>query len=104
MDNKENNEKQKKLLYAVLSINFFFFVLEMVFGIVSRSMGLIADSLDMFADTVVYGLALWAVGSHLSRKASRNDKWIFSVVPGLLVFLKWYGGLFLLRNALNILR
>jgi len=40
----------------------------MAFGIISRSMGLIADSLDMLADAVVYGLALWAVGSRLSRK------------------------------------
>lgn len=59
---------QKKLLMAVLAINFFFFLLEMVTGLVSRSMGLVADSLDMLADAIVYGLALWAVGSHLARK------------------------------------
>lgn len=67
-ENKESSDHQKKLLCAVLAINFFFFVLEMAFGIISRSMGLIADSLDMLADAVVYGLALWAVGSRLSRK------------------------------------
>jgi len=64
--NVENH--QRKLLIAVLAINFFFFLLEMATGLISRSMGLIADSLDMLADAVVYGLALWAVGSHLSRK------------------------------------
>ncbi len=67
-ENKESSDHQKKLLYTVLAINFFFFLLEMVFGLISRSMGLVADSLDMLADAVVYGLALWAVGSRLSRK------------------------------------
>lgn len=67
-ENKENALHQRKLLFSVLAINFFFFVLEMVYGFISRSMGLVADSLDMLADAVVYGLALWAVGSRLSRK------------------------------------
>lgn len=67
-ENKESSDHQKRLLYTVLAINFFFFLLEMVFGLISRSMGLVADSLDMLADAVVYGLALWAVGSRLSRK------------------------------------
>ena len=31
-------------------------------------MSLVADSLDMLADSMVYGLSLWAVGSALSRK------------------------------------
>jgi len=31
-------------------------------------MGLVADSLDMLADALVYGLSLWAVGSTVSRK------------------------------------
>ncbi len=65
---KADDHHQRKLLIAVLAINFFFFLLEMVTGVISRSMGLVADSLDMLADAIVYGLALWAVGSHLSRK------------------------------------
>ena len=31
-------------------------------------MGLVADSLDMLADSLVYGLSLWAVGSTAIRK------------------------------------
>ena len=31
-------------------------------------MGLVADSLDMLADALVYGLSLWAVGSTVTRK------------------------------------
>lgn len=59
---------QKRLLWTVLIINISFFLIEMITGIVSNSMGLVADSLDMFADASVYGLSLWAVGSALSRK------------------------------------
>jgi Co/Zn/Cd efflux system component len=65
---KEANEAQSKLLWTVLAINLSFFVVEIVFGLVSGSMGLIADSLDMFADASVYGLSLWAIGSTIKRK------------------------------------
>ncbi|MBX7241781.1 MAG: cation diffusion facilitator family transporter [Bacteroidia bacterium] len=64
----ENTGKERKLLWQVLLINFFFFVLEMATGFFSRSMGLVADSLDMLADSIVYGLALFAVGGSVARK------------------------------------
>lgn len=64
----ENTGKQSKLLWTVLIINFGFFVVEMSAGLFSRSMGLVADSLDMLADAVVYGLSLWAVGAAVTRK------------------------------------
>jgi Co/Zn/Cd efflux system component len=60
--------EERKLLWQVLAINFFFFALEMVTGFISHSMGLVADSLDMLADSLVYGLALFAVGGSLTRK------------------------------------
>ena len=64
----ETDKDQRKLLWAVLAINFGFFVLEMVFGFLSASMGLVADSLDMLADALVYGLSLFAVGATTARK------------------------------------
>lgn len=64
----ENPTVQLKLLWTVLLINFGFFLIEIVAGLISGSMGLVADSLDMFADAVVYGLSLWAVGTMVSRK------------------------------------
>lgn len=60
--------QDRKLLWLVLSINFFFFVLEILTGFFSHSMGLVADSLDMLADSIVYGLALFAVGGTILRK------------------------------------
>jgi len=65
---KEEHIKQRKSLYFVLAINFSFFLIEMFSGILSYSMGLIADSLDMLADSFVYILSLMAIGSPLIRK------------------------------------
>jgi len=44
------------------------FSLELIVGWIAQSTGLIADSLDMFADAAVYGLALYAVGRASSLK------------------------------------
>lgn len=63
-----NTNKERKLLWQVLAINFFFFTLEITTGFISNSMGLVADSLDMLSDSIVYGLALFAVGGTVTRK------------------------------------
>lgn len=64
----DNTNRERKLLWQVLVINFIFFALELTTGFISNSMGLLADSLDMLADSIVYGLALFAVGGSISRK------------------------------------
>lgn len=64
----DNTSRERKLLWQVLAINFFFFALEITTGFISNSMGLVADSLDMLADSIVYGLALFAVGGTMTRK------------------------------------
>lgn len=63
-----NTNLERKLLWQVLSINFFFFALEILMGFISNSMGLVADSLDMLADSLVYGLALFAIGGTIAKK------------------------------------
>lgn len=64
----EDQGKQRSLLWTVLIINFVFFAVEMLTGLYSRSIGLVADSLDMLADASVYGLSLMAVGGSMIRK------------------------------------
>jgi Co/Zn/Cd efflux system component len=59
---------QRKVLWTVLIINFAFFLIEIVTGFISGSMGLVADSLDMLADAFVYAISLYAVGRTLQRK------------------------------------
>lgn len=66
--NFEVYSNQKKLLWTVLAINFAFFIIEITTGFISKSMGLVADSLDMLADAFVYGISLLAVGGSLTRK------------------------------------
>jgi Co/Zn/Cd efflux system component len=68
MDTVKDDRRQSRVLWQVLSINFFFFALEIISGFMAGSMGLIADSLDMLADSIVYGLALLAVGGTVTRK------------------------------------
>lgn len=63
-----DRDAERKLLFQVLAINAFFFVLESLTGFLSNSMGLVADGLDMLADSLVYGLALFAIGGSAIRK------------------------------------
>ncbi len=64
----EVHRQERRVLFQVLGINFFFFALEMLTGFIAGSMGLLADSLDMLADSIVYSLSLFAVGGTISRK------------------------------------
>ncbi len=64
----EEDANQKKLLWTVLAINFSFFLIEITTGWISKSMGLVADSLDMLADSFVYGISLSAVSGTIIRK------------------------------------
>ena len=64
----EDDTRQRYLLWWVFGINFGFFIIEHLSGWISGSMGLIADSLDMLADAIVYGLSLLAVGAAVSTK------------------------------------
>lgn len=50
------------------AINLSLFVGELAAGLLAGSMGLVADSLDMLADAIVYALSLAAVGGSALRK------------------------------------
>lgn len=60
--------KEAKVLKILLAINGGMFVFEIILGVMAQSMGLISDSLDMFADAAVYGMSLYAVGKSLQMK------------------------------------
>ena len=63
------DQSQKRVLYWLLTINALMFVIEISFGWIAESTALIADSLDMLADAIVYGVALYAVGRAVNDKA-----------------------------------
>lgn len=62
--------RQRQLLWVVLTLNATMFVVEFIAGWLAHSTGLLADSLDMLADAVVYGISLYAVGRAVSLKAT----------------------------------
>lgn len=53
---------QRRVLRVVLWINAVMFVAELVAGIVAHSTSLVADSVDMLGDAIVYGFSLYVVG------------------------------------------
>ncbi len=60
---------QKNVLFAVLFINTAMFFIEFVFGLISRSSALTADSLDMLGDSVVYGFSLYVLNKGVAWRA-----------------------------------
>ncbi|HMN68280.1 MAG TPA: cation transporter [Bdellovibrionales bacterium] len=58
--------REAQVLKQLLAINFTMFVVEIGIGWIAESTGLIADAMDMFADSTVYGVSLYAVGRALS--------------------------------------
>jgi Co/Zn/Cd efflux system component len=60
--------REHRALLVALGINLAFFFGEFITGVLARSLGLIADALDMGADASVYALSLFAVGRSATRK------------------------------------
>ncbi len=82
-------EKQHKLLWTVLLINFSFFIIEITTGLISKSMGLVADSLDMLADSFVYGISLLAIGGTIiHKKKIAKIAGYFQIALALLGFIE----------------
>ncbi|WP_018416678.1 cation transporter [Teredinibacter turnerae] len=86
---KSDEARESRVLRWLLTINAIMFVLEFGVGIVAQSTGLIADSLDMFADAAVYCVSLFAVGkaAKLKLKAAHISGWL-QLALGLGVLLE----------------
>jgi Co/Zn/Cd efflux system component len=54
-------ERQRRLLWVVLCINGAMFLVELIAGITASSTALLADSVDMLGDAIVYGVSLYVV-------------------------------------------
>jgi cation diffusion facilitator family transporter len=62
--------KQKTVLTLVLIINAVLFVIEADAGFMAHSTALLADSLDMFGDSLVYGFSLYVLWRSAAWKAT----------------------------------
>jgi len=91
-DFRDGSHREKGPLIAALSINAALFLGELVAGLLAYSLGLVADSLDMLADALVYAMALAAVGGSVSRQksiaAATGYLQGFLAVAGLLEVLR----------------
>jgi Co/Zn/Cd efflux system component len=54
--------RQRRVLQVVLWINVAMFVAELVAALVAHSTALLADSVDMLGDAIVYGFSLYVIG------------------------------------------
>lgn len=63
------DKSQSKVLFLLLAINAAMFIVELGLGWYAQSTGLIADSMDMLADAIVYAIGLYAIGRSAQHKA-----------------------------------
>jgi len=61
--------RQSSTLKTVLVINAVMFIVELVAGLFGNSVSLVADSLDMLGDALVYAFSLYVVARHSAMKA-----------------------------------
>src|SRR3990172_402173 len=82
-------ERQTAILRLVLLVNAAMFVVELVSGLLAGSVALLADSLDMLGDALVYGFSLYVVarGPVWKARASITKAAVMGLF-GLFVFGK----------------
>jgi len=79
--------RQRSTLKIVLSINAVMFAVELVAGLLAGSVSLVADSLDMLGDALVYGFSLYVVARGTRMKAiAALFKGLVMALFGLFVF------------------
>ena len=62
-------ERQTDTLRLVLLANAAMFVVELISGLLAGSVALLADSLDMLGDTLVYGFSLYVDGQEIHSRS-----------------------------------
>ena len=87
----EDIEKLRRIqgstLRWVLFINVLMFIIEFVFGALSRSSALMADSLDMLGDAAVYGFSLYVLHrGPVWRARAGYIKGLLMAALGIVVF------------------
>lgn len=62
--------RQSATLKIVLAVNAVMFIMELTAGLLSGSVSLVADSLDMLGDALVYGFSIYVVARGARMKAN----------------------------------
>jgi cation diffusion facilitator family transporter len=85
---------QRRVLTIVLGLNAVMFAVEFSAGLVAGSAALMADSVDMLGDALVYGLSLYAL--------ARGDRWKAGAALAKGGFILLFGVGVLIEVALKI--
>lgn len=79
---------QRRVLVTVLVINAAMFIVEFGAGLIAGSAALMADSVDMLGDALVYGLSLYALARSARWKAGAAlAKGLFILVFGIAILV-----------------
>lgn len=79
----------RRVLYTVLVINLVMFAVELTAGILARSTALMADSVDMLGDALVYMLSLYALTRGLRwRAGAALAKGVIIAAFGIWIFVE----------------
>jgi len=72
IDSGSDSVRERRILIIVLLINATMFAVEFSAGLAASSTALLADSLDMLADAIIYAIGLFALGraSHWRARAA----------------------------------
>ena len=64
------SSRYKRILIIIIAINAIMFLVEISGGYLSESQALQADALDFLADSLTYGLSLWAIAGSVSLRSN----------------------------------
>jgi cation diffusion facilitator family transporter len=66
------DQKYRRILWIALIINFAMFVIEIIFSLQSKSVSLLADSIDFLGDAANYGISLWVLAMSVKARATAS--------------------------------
>jgi len=64
--------KYRRILWIALVVNFVMFAIEIIFSLQSKSVSLLADSIDFLGDAANYGISLWVLAMSVKARATAS--------------------------------
>ncbi|WP_331350596.1 cation diffusion facilitator family transporter [Cellvibrio sp. UBA7671] len=66
------NPKYRRILWIALVVNFAMFAIEIIFSLQSKSVSLLADSIDFLGDSANYAISLWVLAMSVQTRAKAS--------------------------------
>lgn len=68
----QRDPKYRRILWIALIVNFAMFAIEIIFSLQSKSVSLLADSIDFLGDAANYGISLWVLAMSVKARATAS--------------------------------